>query len=282
MDHHLHEDVGARRLLPVTALIGTALLAAGALALVSQPTSASGASCSRVVVAAGDMTNGAARSETGRVAAAQRPDFVLTLGDEQYPAGALADFRSKYDKTPWGALKPSTKPAPGNHEYMTPGAAGYFSYFSVPAYYAYDLGCGWRGYALNSEVAMSTQASWLRSDLAAHPASKVLAYWHRPRYSSGTHHGSDPAMQPLWDALTGRKALVLNGHEHNYERVRVSGVRQFVVGTGGSAGYGFGPPVTGSEFRLTGVPGVLRLVLGGGYDWRFLDRSGAVRDSGTG
>lgn len=228
------------------------------------------------------MNNLSATNATGKVAAAQRPDFVLTLGDEQYPAGAPADFRSKYDKTPWGALKPSTKPAPGNHEYKTPRAAGYFDYFRIPAYYAYDLGCGWRGYALNSEVAVSTQASWLRGDLAAHPASKVLAYWHRPRYSSGTHHGSEVAMQPLWDALTGRRAVVLNGHEHNYERVRASGVRQFVVGTGGSASYGFGRPVTGSEFRLTGVPGVLRLVLGGGYDWKFLDRRSRNGGEGSG
>jgi len=282
VDGHPDEDVGRRRLLPLIALAGAVLLTAGALALVSNPTSARGANCSRVVVAAGDMNSLSATNATGKMAAAQRPDFVLTLGDEQYPAGALADFGSKYDKTPWGDLKRSTKPVPGNHEYETPRAAGYFGYFSVPAYYAFDLGCGWRGYALNSEVALSTQVSWLRRDLAAHSASKVLAYWHRPRYSSGSRHGSDPAMQPIWAALTKRKAVVLTGHEHNYERVRVSAVRQFVVGTGGSATYGFGRPVTGSEFRLTGVPGVLRVVLSGGYDWKFLDRSGAARDSGTG
>ncbi len=267
----------------MTALTGVGLLAAGALAFVDRPIAATGASCSRVVVSAGDMNNESARKATGQVAARQRPDFVLTLGDEQYPAGAPADFRSKYDKTPWGALKRSTKPIPGNHEYQTPRAAGYFGYFRVPAYYAYDLGCRWRGYALNSEVAVGTQASWLRRDLAAHPTNKVLAYWHRPRYSSGTHHGGDPAMAPLWAALSRRKAIVLTGHEHNYERVRASGIRQFVVGTGGSATYGFGRPVTGSEFRLTGVPGVLRMVLSGaGYDWMFLDRGGSARDRGTG
>lgn len=77
---------------------------------------------------------------------------------------------------------------------MTPGASGYFTYFGhPPAYYAYDVGCGWRGYALNSEVGIADQARWLRVDLAAHAMASVLAYWHKPRYSSGTKHG---ALQP--------------------------------------------------------------------------------------
>jgi acid phosphatase type 7 len=98
---------------------------------------------------------------------------VAALGDEQYETGALTDFRSKYDHTGWGRLKPRTRPVPGNLEYVTRGAAGYFAYFGhPPRYYAY-LGCGWRGYAL---IDIASHASWLRRDLAAHPGATVLAY----------------------------------------------------------------------------------------------------------
>lgn len=243
--------------------------------------------CPKVVVAAGDIVNVVSIADrTGRLAAAQHPSRVLALGDEQYNSGSLADFRAKYDRTAWGRLKPITAPVPGNHEYRTSGAAGYFTYFGHPApYYAYDAGCGWRAYALNSEVSLTAQVAWLRRDLAAHPGSAVLAYWHRPRWSSGTHHGSDPAMQPFWSALAGRRGVVLNGHEHNYERfAAVGGVREFVVGTGGSSTYSFGTPISGSQVRIAHTPGVLRLSLrsGAGYSWAFLNVSGAALDRGVG
>ena len=243
--------------------------------------------CRRTVVAAGDMNGLAPTQATGELAQAQHPDVVAALGDEQYETGALADFRSKYDHTGWGRLKPRTRPVPGNHEYLTPGAAGYFAYFGhPPRYYAYDLGCGWRGYALNSEIGIAGQASWLRRDLAAHPGATVLAYWHRPRYSSGTKHGPDPAVQPFWDALAGRRGIVLNGHEHNYERFAARGtLREFVVGTGGSSTYPFAPqPAAGSVKRIAHTPGVLVLTLAdtGGYSWAFHTTARAVLDSGRG
>jgi hypothetical protein len=125
-----------------------------------------------------------------------------------------------YDPT-WGRHKERTKPSPGNHEYLTSGAAGYFQYFSnIPSYYAYDLG-SWRIYALNSEIDVSEgspQVTWLKADLASNPAQCVLAYWHRPRWSSGSNHGSNEDYQDLWRILYEAGAeLVLNGHEHQYE-----------------------------------------------------------------
>lgn len=159
-------------------------------------------------------------------------------------------------------------------------------YFDQPApYYAYDAGCGWRGYALNSEIDLTQQLSWLRDDLAAHPGAAVLASWHRPRWSSGTEHGSDAAMQPFWVALAGHTGVVLNGHEHNYERfATLGGLREFVVGTGGSSTYPFGPSKTGSERRIAHTPGVLRLDLQrhASYWWTFLDTTGASLDTGAG
>ena len=120
-------------------------------------------------------------------------------------------------------------PVIGNHEYQTPGAAGYFGYFGAAAagpggYYALDAGT-WRVYVINSECSFvgcgsgSAQLAWLTADLAANPRSCVLALWHEPRFSSGAH-GDATAMAPIWSALhTAGAELVLSGHDHDYERL---------------------------------------------------------------
>src|SRR5439155_9561075 len=130
------------------------------------------------------------------------------LGDNAYPNGTEVNYTECYQPT-WGRFKKRTHPVPGNHDYDTPAAPGYFGYFGVAAgergvgYYSYDLGA-WHIIALNSNLDMSPgspQERWLRADLAAHPKLCTLAYWHHARFSSGTTHGSDPQTQPLWQAL---------------------------------------------------------------------------------
>lgn len=220
---------------------------------------------------------------TGRLAQQQNPDFVATTGDQQYPDGTLEQYDAQYDTTAWGAMKYKTKPVPGHHEYYTPGAKGYFAYFDKPSFYAYDIGCGWRGYALNSLVNIAAQADWLRRDLATHPGVRIVVSWADPRYSSGTRHGSEPSVQPFLNALAGREGIVLNGHEHQYERFASrDGFRQFVVGTAGGANYPFGVPLAGSQRRITGVPGVLVLNVrsDAGYSWKFVTTSNQVLDAG--
>jgi hypothetical protein len=223
------------------------------------------------------------------------PGIVFTTGDNVYPSGTYNEFINCYGPA-WGRHKERTQPVPGNHEYLTSGAAGYFQYFNnIPSYYAYDLG-SWRIYALNSEInvsANSPQVAWLRADLAANPTECVLAYWHRPRWSSGTRHGSNDKYQVLWEILHEAGAeLVLNGHEHNYERFaemdasgreKSPGLREIVVGTGGRGLYEFGSPLPASEVRESSTFGVLKLILRpGGYDWQFISiPSSAFTDSGS-
>src|SRR5439155_426718 len=214
------------------------------------------------------------------------PGTVFNLGDNVYPSGSLTNYQNCYNPS-WGRHKARTAPALGNHEYDTsPTAADYFTYFGAAAgdptkgYYSYDLGA-WHVVALNSDVSMSAgsaQEQWLRTDLAAHPLRCTLAYWHHPRFSSGSTHGSMVGSQPLWQALYDAGAeIVLSGHEHNYERFApqtpggaldlARGIREFVVGTGGGSGaYPFGTPITNSEVRITGVSGfgsVERITLSG-------------------
>ena len=259
-----------------------------------------------MVLAAGDIASCSSTgdSETAAVLAGQT-GTVLTLGDNEYENGTSTEFTNCYQPT-WGAQKGRTKPSPGNHDYGTAGAAGYYGYFGAAAgdpakgYYSYDLG-NWHLVSLNSNCSVvscaagSAQEQWLRADLAATSKPCTVAYWHHPRYSSGTSHGSSTTVQPLWQALYDNNAdLVLEGHEHNYERFApmtatgtvdtTRGIRSFVAGTGGRSHYSFGTPITGSEVRNGTTFGVLKLTLHAAtYDWQFLPVAGGTfTDSGTG
>lgn len=224
---------------------------------------------------------------------------VQTLGDEQYENGTSADFAGSYDLS-WGKLKYKTDPAPGNHEYNTPGATGYYGYFQAAAgdpakgYYSYDLGT-WHIVVLNGEVANgagSAQEVWFRNDLATHYNTCTIALWHEPYFSSS---GETLGRQTLFqDAYNGGVDIVLNGHEHNYERFAAQnpsgvadpsrGVREFVVGTGGRSLWGFSTVLPTSQARSGNTFGVLKLTLHTtSYDWRFVPIAGSTfTDSGTG
>jgi 3',5'-cyclic AMP phosphodiesterase CpdA len=211
---------------------------------------------------------------------------VLALGDLTYPRGAAKEFTDCYAPT-WGRFKNRTWPAPGNHEYYTPGAKPYFAYWGARAgrgYYSFELGT-WHIISLDSNLATAAHAAqldWLRADLAAHPAHCTLAYWHHPLYSSGGH-GSVPKMRDAWKLLYDAGAeLVLSGHDHDYERFApqdadgrldpARGIRQFVVGTGGAYPTPFLLTVAHSEVRDSNRTGVLRLQLyAGGYGWEFVE-----------
>ena len=223
------------------------------------------------------------------------PGTVFTLGDNVYPDGTSAQFSNCYHPT-WGRHKNRTMPVPGNHEYHTSGAAGYFGYFGVPAYYAYNLG-DWRVYALNSEIDTSStgpQVNWLRNDLAANPRLCVLAYWHKPRWSSSSNNNQGtPRMQTIWQTLyTAGAELVIAGHAHHYERFKEMnatgaaaspGMREIIVGTGGVGLNGFGSPLPTSQVRNSSSFGVLKLTLTStSYSWQFVPVAGKTfTDSGT-
>ena len=189
-----------------------------------------------------------------------------------------------------GECGPARRPSPGNHEYRTDQAGPYYEYFgslagpSGKGYYTYKLGT-WRVYSLNSERNIPEQTSWLTSHLAANPSKCVLAYWHKPLYTSGRVPPT-PAVRPLFDALYKAGAeVVLNGHQHNYERFApqdadsnfvARGTREFVVGTGGAQLEDFITVAKNSKLRYVAGHGVLRMTLGAGkYSWKFLPVPGA-------
>ena len=226
------------------------------------------------------------------------PGTIFTLGDNVYPDGNAAMYSSCYGPT-WGRFRSRTRPSPGNHDYLTAAATPYFNYFGSLAgprgrgYYSYDLGA-WHIVSLNSEVAAyagSAQERWLRQDLSTNPKRCTLAYWHKPLFSSGGM-GASIGMRALWKALYDRGTdVVLNGHDHDYERFApqtptgsanaTNGIRAFVVGTGGAPLLPFKSTVANSRFRYNKSHGVLRLTLSdGSYAWKFITVSGVVVDAG--
>jgi hypothetical protein len=261
-----------------------------------------------VLIAAGDI---ASCSWTEDGSTAQLIDgiagTVATLGDNAYPDGTLIQFNDCYGDT-WGRHKGRTRPSPGNHDYHTADAGGYYTYFGAVAspmdtncnsdckgYYSYNLG-NWHIIALNSENdhnVGSTQEQWLRADLAVNQSVCTLAYWHKPRFSSG-RHGNNTGVGPFWEALYQYEAdVVLNGHDHLYERFAPQdpgaqaepsrGVREFVVGTGGASLYNFDVIQPNSEVRENTSWGVLKLTLhANSYDWQFISVAGQTfSDSGS-
>lgn len=244
------------------------------------------AACAKKAIAAADFSHPLVYVQaTGTLAVSRNPAFVLMPGDIDQEDGALANYAVNITNTAWGSLRSRMKPAPGNHDYRTPNAAGYFTFFGNPApYYAFTMGCGWRGYSLNSEIDLRAQVAWLTADLAANPIAKIAVYWHKPRFSSGTKHGDNLRYQRFLDALGTRPGVVLWGHDHLYERFApLKNKAMFTVGTAGDSTTSVAAVrSSGSVVALSNVPGVLELVLTDtGYSFKFLDTRSVVRDSGT-
>ncbi|MES2523869.1 MAG: metallophosphoesterase [Gemmatimonadota bacterium] len=260
-----------------------------------------------ILIAAGDIAD--CRSdgdESSAILLDSLRGTIAVLGDNAYPSGSDANYERCYDPT-WGRQKARTRPTPGNHEYRTADAGGYFRYFGKAAgdpdkgWYSYDLG-DWHIIVLNSNSncedircdARSEQVKWLRDDLSRNKKLCTLAYWHHPRFNSGARHGNSEEVIPFWRVLYENGAdVVLNGHEHLYERFArqtpdgdadpARGIRQFTVGTGGRDKYRFGTIKPNSEVRAGDTGGVLRLELhDDSYKWEFMPIAGEdFRDSGS-
>lgn len=253
------------------------------------------------IIAAGDTRSDLAGIRATMALILARPGLpVLDVGDDT-EAGSAALYRSFFNPT-WGRFKSRIHPTPGNHEYDTAGAAPYFAYYGSAAgspaksWYSFDLPNDWHVIELNGNIshgAGSPQERFLRSDLAANAGKHIIAFWHEPRFSSGTEHGSDSSFTPFWrDLYAAHADLVFNGHDHDYERFALqnpsgaadrNGIREFVVGTGGAPLYRFGATLVNSQVRNNSTWGILVVTLNAhGYSWQFIPQAGKTfTDSGT-
>ena len=246
-----------------------------------------------ILVGAGDIAACDEGAESTARLLDQIDGTVITLGDNAYPDGSMAQFERCYEPT-WGRHAERTRPAAGNHDYKTADAADYFEYFGPSAgdpsrgYYTYEVST-WQIFVLNSACEQleggcgedSPQLQWLRSELENTSSDCVLAYWHIPRFSSGRHGGAN-RVEAMFSTLYDAGAdVALVAHDHHYERFapqnaegeldEAGGVRQFVVGTGGGSLYEINTPQANSEFRYNEGWGVLKVSLEpDAYAWEFI------------
>lgn len=178
------------------------------------------------------------------------------------------------------------------------GGGGDTTNMTSGGYYSFNIGT-WHIIALNSNCppdlpsgaglsggcgAGSPEELWLKNDLAHTTQKCILAYWHHPRWNSGSL-GNDSTTAAFWtDLYNAHATLVLNGHaNHHYERFAPqnpsgaadpAGIREFIVSTGGQS-HGVPPSTPGdqstSQITNYNTFGILRLTLHPtGYDWQFV------------
>lgn len=237
--------------------------------------------------AVGDGADGSLRARAlAQTILAAEPQAFAYLGDV-YQEGSLLEFGYNYEPV-YGQLKSLTLPTPGNHDWPA-HAEGYDQYWAnviggkPPHHYSTSI-AGWQILSLNSEDSLepgSRQVRWLSRQVSTGGDCRI-AFWHRPRYSAGSHE-DDVSVEWLWQAVEGRAALVLNGHEHNsQEHLPRGGTVQLVAGAGGRSQY----PLNASDPRLawsnTTDDAALRLQLSPGHvSYDYVSTAGAVLRSGT-
>ena len=200
-------------------------------------------------VGLGTAAQHAVRDAFVTYAAGQRPDMILLLGDNAYPAGTDADYQVGLFDVYGPLLRDSfTWSALGNHDAMSVSTSSqsgpYYDVFSLPrhgeagglpsgteAYYSFD-----RGHvhfvcldSMDSDrTATGAMMTWLQADLAAANSNWLVAFFHHPPYTAGSHHSDNPldsggrmidmrqVALPILEAAG--VDLVLSGHSHSYER----------------------------------------------------------------
>lgn len=226
------------------------------------------------------------------------PDFVITLGDNNYEQGAASTIDQNIGQYYHEFISPYTGiygegdtinrffPSLGNHDWNTPGAVPYLNYFALPGnerYYDFVRG-DVHFFALDSDShepdgnsSGSVQAQWLHSKLDSATSRWKIAYFHHPPYSSGSRHGSSTVMQ--WPFKAWGVHAVLAGHEHFYERLYQDSVTYFVNGLGGKQIYTFGTTLAASQFRYNANFGAMLIQADSErLDFRFYSRTGILID----
>lgn len=196
----------------------------------------------------GTQNSDAARVKTSYLAfeAGNPAEVLLMLGDNAYSSGTDAEYQAAvFEMYPEILPRMSLWPALGNHDAAStttvPLETGpYYDIFSLPkSGEAGGLPSGSEGYysfdhanahfiCLNSaqgDVAyVLGMGAWLQADLQSTTQEWVIAYWHHPPYSKGSHDSDTnstmsfmrAAVLPLLESAG--VDLVLSGHSHSYER----------------------------------------------------------------
>jgi len=285
-------------------------------AAVAVHTKPGNAGTSFVLAAAGDIAEQCTASssscihpKTAKLVEQMNPAAVITMGDNQYDSEnvglSLQNFKDYYDKT-WGKFKSITHPTPGNHETYDDNKPfdayqQYFGKIAMPngkRYYSWEMG-NWHFIALDSNgfvnddnggpLTDTAQMDWIKQDLAKNTKGCVAAYYHHARWSSGDH-GDQRGSKQLWDLFTQNKVdLILNGHDHHYERFVPQGIDgkadangpvEIVGGMGGASSYPVHSAHPTTAKLIKNTFGVLKLTMtDNSFSEQLIGLDGKVLDS---
>ncbi len=256
-----------------------------------------------LVAAGGDGASGQAMSDNVvDLIKSVNPNLFLYLGDV-YERGSKIEFYNWYGSGSdfFSGLRAITDPTVGNHEYLTPSAAGYYDYWNnPPKYYSFNAN-GWHFVSLNSNstyaptASGSAQYNWLQNDLAGlSPQTCTMVFYHHPLFNIGPE-GPATAMSAIWQLMAKYHVdIVLNGHDHDYQRwkpldangaLNDGGITEFVAGGTGHGIQTFTQSdsrVAYSNDTIPGAFGALLLQLNPqGANFNYRNVSGATIDRGV-
>ncbi|GAB4548167.1 MAG: hypothetical protein Fur002_24840 [Anaerolineales bacterium] len=245
----------------------------------------------------GDYGSGsAAEADVARLVKSWNPDFIVTVGDNNYPDGAsysidqnigqyfhsyIYKYKGKYGG---GSETQRFFPSLGNHDWHNGSANPHLNYFTLPGnerYYDFTYSAV-NFFVLDSvsedgNAPDSAQAKWLKEKMSASTLPFQIVVMHYPPYSSGKH-GAVTFMQ--WDFKAWGADAVLSGHDHDYERLQANGLTYFVNGLGGSDLGNFRESVLPeSQLRYNMNYGAMRVEANNAYiKFQFINRDNLLID----
>jgi hypothetical protein len=221
--------------------------------------------------------------------------FVVMLGDNIYGADTPRDYERKFERPYKPLLDAGVKfyASLGNHDnpnqrfykqfnmngerfYTFRGSAGGLSKITEG---------GVRFFAIDSNYLDKSQLDWLSKELAASGSEWKICFFHHPLYSSGRTHGSALETRAVLEPIFVKNgvSVVLTGHDHFYERIKLSkGIQHFVVGASGSLRRG---DIRTSDITAKGFDADYSFMIaeidGDDMHYQAISRKGVTIDSGT-
>jgi len=214
-------------------------------------------------------------------------ELVVLVGDNLYGSERPQDFAKKFEVPYKPLLDAGVKfyASLGNHDAREQPLYKLFN-MEGKLYYTFNPKPNVRFFALDSSYPEPEQIQWLESELKASSTDWKIVYFHHPLYSSGDRHGSDlrlrEVLEPMF--LQYNVSVVLNGHDHFYERVKPQkGIVYFVVGSGGQLRAGNidqGSGITARGFD-TDLAFMAAEIAGDQMYFNAISRVGQIVDSGV-
>jgi calcineurin-like phosphoesterase family protein len=166
-------------------------------------------------------------------------DALVTVGDNIYPNGSPSEFNSDWER-PYGWVEGSHVPVVaslGNHDIHTDGGRPVMDLFGMPnRWYRRQVGPVDFFVLDANDLTADGQMQWLSSALRSSTAAWQVLVFHQPAYSCGKYASKPGVQRHLLPAIQGAGVdLVLNGHDHNYQRFGPINGTTYVVSGGGGA-----------------------------------------------